>query len=163
MSDSPKQSSICKLGIPNYTMIEEILPDKERRRLKGYAIIECFQEIPCDPCTKACPKGAILPMSNINDKPEIDLDKCDGCGNCISQCPGLAIFAVKEMGRDAIVKIPHEFTAPKVGKLAKVADRQGKRIGKFPVERVLKTKSRTNIVWLKVPVELANKIRAILP
>ncbi len=154
---------IKTIGVPGREIIDRILPGKDRRAEKGYAIIECFQEIPCDPCTKACPKGAIKPMTNINEKPTLDLAKCDGCGLCIATCPGLAIFAVEEKGMDAIVKLPHEFNPPKAGKLVQVMDRQGHIIGKFPVERVMTTKSRTNVVWVKVPVELANKVRAIKP
>ena len=106
-------SKIKNCGIASQKMISNILPNKDRRQKKPYVLIECFQEIPCDPCIKACPKGAIEIVDNINNIPQVDLDKCDGCGLCIALCPGLAIFAIDETKDDfAIPKIPHEFNPP---------------------------------------------------
>ena len=61
---------------------------------KGVAIIECVQEIPCNPCVDICPFDAIS-MENINAPPIVDYEKCTGCAHCVAICPGLAIFVVK--------------------------------------------------------------------
>ena len=50
---------LIQTGIPDKEAIEAVTPD-ETRFLKGaVAIAECFQKIPCNPCTKACVKKAI--------------------------------------------------------------------------------------------------------
>lgn len=47
---------LIQTGIPDKEAIEAVTPD-ETRFLKGaVAIAECFQKIPCNPCTKACVK-----------------------------------------------------------------------------------------------------------
>jgi Fe-S-cluster-containing hydrogenase component 2 len=55
-------------------------------------VIECTQEIPCNPCEAACPKHAICIGDSITNRPCIDRTKCIACGLCISACPGLAIY-----------------------------------------------------------------------
>ena len=47
---------LIQTGIPDKEAIEAVTPN-ETRFLKGaVAIAECFQKIPCNPCTKACVK-----------------------------------------------------------------------------------------------------------
>ena len=65
---------------------------------KGVAIIECVQEIPCNPCVDVCPFDAIS-MESINAPPIVDYEKCTGCAQCVAICPGLAIFVVKTEGK----------------------------------------------------------------
>ena len=157
--------TISATGIPTSEQIEKILPDRKRREEQAYAVIECFQEIPCDPCTKICPKNAILPMENINNIPQIDYSLCDGCGLCITICPGVAIFVVDETysEKNALVKIPHEFIPPEKGTVVSGLDRSGKAVCDARVVRVVPSKSKTTTLWLEVPKELANQVRAIEP
>ena len=68
------------------------MPSKERLEQGAVAVIECAQEIPCDPCEGACPAGAIHVGELITNLPALAADKCTGCGLCIPVCPGLAIF-----------------------------------------------------------------------
>ncbi|MFP4459244.1 MAG: 4Fe-4S ferredoxin [Candidatus Zixiibacteriota bacterium] len=154
-----------KCGIASKDNINSVIPDPNRRQEKGYVIIECYQEIPCDPCVAACPKKAIKPMSNINETPIADLNICDGCGLCIALCPGLAIFAVDETREDyAILKIPHEFNPPAKGDIVEALGRDGKIMAKVEVDRVIRTKSKTSVVWLRIKDrELLQDIRAIKP
>ena len=50
-----------------------------------HPVIECTQNIPCNPCQDACPKHCIRIGSNITALPSIDPEKkCTGCGGC---CP----------------------------------------------------------------------------
>lgn len=132
------------------------------------AIVECFQRIPCDPCVEACPKGAISIKGNINNLPVTDFELCNGCGICVSICPGLAIFVLDMSYSDseALVMLPHEFIPlPRKGELVDALDREGRVRCEAEVVRVLNTKAqdRTPIVSILVPKELGMEIRAIEP
>ncbi|HNV72562.1 MAG TPA: 4Fe-4S ferredoxin, partial [Candidatus Ozemobacteraceae bacterium] len=69
-------------GIPTREEYETILPTPERMKKGPVAIIECFQDIPCDPCVTACPTKAIHMQSGITDKPHLEEKRCTGCGMC---------------------------------------------------------------------------------
>ena len=72
------------------------MPDEERMNSGAVAIIECPEHIPCNPCQEACSRGAIQLFEKITDLPVIDFERCNGCGNCIAVCPGLAIYVLKK-------------------------------------------------------------------
>ena len=38
------------------------LPDEVDKKRGPYAVIECFEEIPCNPCVVSCRFDAILPL-----------------------------------------------------------------------------------------------------
>ncbi len=127
-------------------------------------MIECVENIPCNPCVQACPKGAIAIHGDINDTPVVDFDVCDGCGVCLSACPGLAIFAVDLSGNgtNALVLLPYEFLPlPEVGESVTSVDREGNDVGDARVTRVLTAKAldRTPIVTLELPREHAMRVR----
>ena len=127
---------------------------------KGVAVIECIQQIPCDPCVAVCPVDAIS-MKDINDIPKADYDKCTGCTRCVGICPGLAIFVVKIEDDKALITLPYEFLpVPKVGDIVTALDREGKSKGKTKVMRV-KTSGKTNVVTIEVEKELAMEVRNI--
>ena len=134
----------------------------EKHLERGVAIIECVQEIPCNPCVNACPFGAIS-MENLNDLPKIDYDKCVGCGRCVSVCPGLAIFLVKIEGENGFVTLPYEMLPiPKVGEVVKVLDREGKVVGKGEIVKV-RVENKTGIITVKVDRNLIMEVRNICP
>ncbi|MGE5593949.1 MAG: 4Fe-4S binding protein [Betaproteobacteria bacterium] len=142
------------------------VPDAERLARGPCVVVECPEEIPCDPCHDACPRGAIRPFDDINHLPEVDFDKCNGCGACISACPGLAIFVVDETWRDgrALVKLPYEFVPlPKPGQHVAGLDRAGRERCAARVVRVQTSKKqdRTAVVWIEVPNALSMEIRHI--
>jgi Fe-S-cluster-containing hydrogenase component 2 len=135
------------------------LPSKEQLD-KGVAIIECVQEIPCNPCVDSCPVKAVS-MKDINAVPVVDFDKCIGCGKCIGICPGLAIFVVKTKDDKAIISLPYEFLPePIVGIKVKALDREGKNIGDAEVKKIVK-KGKTMIITIEVEKDLAMIIRNI--
>ncbi|MCS7174426.1 FAD-dependent oxidoreductase [Pseudothermotoga sp.] len=125
-------------------------------------IIECFENIPCNPCQTSCPTGAIEVPGNINSLPRIDYSKCTGCGVCVSKCPGLAIFMVKENiepGYDLVV-IPYEMLpVPKEGQKVLGLNRDGKKVCEAFVMKVLRFADMTNLVYLKVPAGFASHVR----
>ena len=88
---------IKRTGVPTKEQIKGKFPSLEQLT-KPKAIIECYQEIPCNPCSTSCPVGAITIGEDINQIPIIDFDRCTGCGMCVYSCPGLAIMvaSIKE-------------------------------------------------------------------
>jgi len=157
---------LIKIGIPTPKDIEKVKPSPQRLAKGPVAMIECFQNIPCNPCATSCPTGAIEPFKNINDLPKIDEDKCTGCGICVSSCPGLAIFIIDETysDKEAMVKIPYEYLPiPEVNSIVDVTDRAGKVVGKGKIVRVLNTKKqdRTVVISVAVPKELSMVVRGV--
>ena len=157
---------LTKTGIPTVEDIKSITPSDERFSKGPVVIVECFQEIPCDPCVTSCKPGAITKPGDINDLPTVDFDKCNGCGVCIKECPGVAIFVVDKTYSDthAVVRLPHEFLPiPLTGDFVFGLDRAGEVRGSFEVIRVVSggQKNKTTTIWLAVEQDLAMEVRAI--
>ncbi len=157
---------LSKTGVPTREQVESVKPDRERLARGPVAVIECFQQIPCDPCYTACSRGAIQPFADINDLPRIDFGKCNGCGLCVAYCPGLAVFVVDETysETEALVRIPWEFlNRPEAGQKAPGLNREGKEVALVTVKRVQPSPSKNGayILWLAVPKELAFEVRSI--
>lgn len=155
-----------KTGVPTAENVKTVTPSEERLSIGPVAIIECFQEIPCNPCTEACKQGAIQPMEDINNLPQLDPDQCNGCGVCLSRCPGLAIFIVDASysETEAIVRIPFEYVpVPQVGEKVVGLNRAGEALGTFVVNKVQSggQKNKTYTIWLVVPKELIMDVRSI--
>ena len=137
------------------------LPSEERLKKGPTAIIECIENIPCNPCVDACPFNAIS-MEKITDIPEIDYEKCIGCGTCIPACPGLAIFVVDISREKAVITIPYEFLPiPEIGDKVKALDRKGEIVSEAKVIRVKKNENKTNTVTIEVKKELGMIVRNI--
>jgi len=157
---------LTKNGVPAKEDLDPITPGEERFAAGPVALVECFQKIPCNPCVEACRRGAIIPFEDINDLPKVDFEKCNACGSCIVQCPGLAIFVVDKTYSEshAVVRLPYEFLPlPEKGQQACGMDRAGLERGFFEVVNVIPGagKNKTTTVWLAVPQELAMEVRGI--
>jgi len=151
-----------KTGIPTSADLEKIRPDKERLKEGPVAIIECFKEIPCDPCFYSCPFEAIREFEDINDKPELIAEKCTGCGNCIASCPGLAIFVVDY--NKGTISLPYEFLPlPEPGDKVTALDRAGNEVCKAEVKKVKDPakNDKTAVITIKVPKEYLMIVRNI--
>ena len=66
-------------------------PTPERQAQRPFVRLDCLYGFACNPCSFACPQKAIT-KSSTSVTPEIDYEKCTGCMQCVSHCPGLAIF-----------------------------------------------------------------------
>ncbi|MEM4257673.1 MAG: 4Fe-4S binding protein [Candidatus Thermoplasmatota archaeon] len=136
-----------------------ILPSKKQLE-KGVAILECIQEIPCNPCVDACPVHAIS-MKDINAPPVNNYDLCTGCTRCVGICPGLAIFVIKIKQGKAYVTLPYEFLPiPKVGDTVRGLDRAGVYQTDAVVTRVVR-QGKTMVITIEVPEQYALEIRNI--
>ena len=153
-------------GIPTPEEINDVFPSDERLNKGAVAVIECFEQIPCNPCHTGCKLGAIKPFADISDLPIINHDECTGCSLCIAKCPGLAIMVVDMTYSDteALIKIPYEFSPlPNEGDIVKGLDRSGEEISDVKVVKVLNPKAfdKTPVVTVAVPKDKVRIIRNI--
>ena len=130
-----------------------------------HPVMECTQNIPCNPCQDACPKGCISIGENITSLPVVvPGSQCIGCGMCVAACSGQAIFLVDEDTGDgfATVTLPYEFLPlPQKGDKGKGLDRSGKEVCEAEVVEVRSAKAfdHTNLLTMKVPKEMAMTAR----
>ena len=141
-------------------------PSKEDLRKGPIAVIECTEEIPCNPCETVCKKGAIVVGEPITNLPRIDPEKCTGCGLCIPACPGLAIFLVDLTfsNSEAAISFPYEYIPlPKEGDEVEAVNRKGEVVCKGKVLKVRNPKSydHTSVITITVPKEYVDEVRGI--
>ncbi len=135
---------------------------------KKVAVIECYTQIPCNPCEASCPTGAITIGKDINSIPKIDPSKCIGCEQCLISCPGLAIRMIHKNFDEkfSLVSLPYEMLPlPEKGDKVALADETGKIIGYGEVHSVLNNmkKNKTNSVRVKVLKNLASMVKYVYP
>lgn len=155
-------------GIPS---AEELLaspgrPSEERLEEGPVAFIECVQEIPCNPCEKACPFGAIEIGQPITNLPRLDGKKCTGCGLCISCCPGLAIFKVHKnyTAHTSLVEFPYEYyPLPREGETVPCGDRTGAYLTDGVVLKVKNPRANdsTPVITVEIPRKFCLDVRTI--
>lgn len=148
-------------------MDNETLVRKGSQTRGGIAVIECYQEIPCDVCELVCHKGAIKIGTPLTQAPSFNAGKCSGCGLCVVACPGLAIFLVDPdySEKEALVSFPYEYLpVPNVGSEVDVVNRLGTVVGKGRVLEVRHAKKfdATRLVTVAVPKQLAQEVRGIV-
>ncbi|MFP4287175.1 MAG: NADH-quinone oxidoreductase subunit I [Candidatus Izemoplasmataceae bacterium] len=144
---------IEKTGIPPLEMVKKEFPELSVL-VKAKAIIECYKEIPCNPCSTVCPVDAIFIPEDINVRPLIDFDACTGCGKCVYHCPGLAITLRQLKDGKALLTIPYEFTPlPTLGTVVNVMNREGNVITKGLIKRVTlkEIHNKTALIHLEIP------------
>lgn len=145
----------------------EAFPSADCRKKGIHPVIECTQNIPCNPCQDACRFGCIQVGDNITALPKINEDAdCTGCGMCVAGCSGQAIFLVNEAydEQHAGITFPYEFLPiPKKGARGTALSRSGKRLCPAVVADVktMKAFDHTNLVTMLVPREYAGAARFI--
>lgn len=150
-------------GVLTLEQLKSKLPPKERFEKGPVAIIECIQKIPCDPCIDVCKFEAIKKKSLVNP-PEVDYERCTGCGECVSVCPGLAIFVVNLNYKEgeAMIMIPYELLpTPKRGENYQALNREGKAVGEARIIATKMKKDYTAVVTIAVKKPFAMIVRNI--
>ncbi len=163
-------------GIPVSTTLltDGYLLENELARFPGISearadgvrpVIECTQNIPCNPCQDACKKHCIKIGDKITALPAVNgVSACTGCGMCVASCSGQAIFLVDESLGDgfATVTFPYEFLPlPQPGTHGKGLDRSGSPVCDAEIVDVksIKAFDHTNLVTMRVPADMAMTAR----
>lgn len=161
--------SIIFTGIPSPEELAACtgITGQERLEKGPVAFIECVQNIPCNPCEKACPFHAITVGQPITNLPVLDEEKCRGCGLCLPACPGLAIFRVhyNYTKTTSLVDFPYEYyPLPSPGEEEPCGNRAGEYVtqGKIIKVRNPKNNEGTAIISVEVPKEYWLQVRTIL-
>lgn len=153
-------------GLATEEQIMESFPSIDRINKGPVAVIECFQKIPCNPCVTSCRFHAIDMGDDINNLPLVSMERCIGCGACLSRCPGLAIMLVDGSRSEDFVHmtIPYEMLpCPQKDRMVRGLDREGNYLCHVRVIRVLDSKGldRTLLVTLEVPRNFMYRFRNI--
>jgi Fe-S-cluster-containing hydrogenase component 2 len=130
-------------------------------------VIECTENIPCNPCEAVCPFEAIRVGNPITNLPSVDLTHCTGCGLCIPACPGQAIFVLNpDCGNGNVeISFAYEFLPlPEKGQKIKATDRDGNYVCDGLVVRVNNAPKNdaTAIVTISVPKEFYEIVRGMV-
>ncbi len=162
------KDSIIFKGYPSIDEIKKFNTwSTDERFNKGpVAVIECVQEIPCNPCEDACRFKAIKIGNPITNCPTLDLDKCTGCGMCVAACSGLAIFIVDKTYSDneATISFPFEYLPlPKKGDEVQAVNRAGEFVCMGRVVKIMNPKINdgTVVVTISIPKEHSDIVRSI--
>ncbi|AZV56458.1 FAD-dependent oxidoreductase [Clostridium sp. AWRP] len=149
-----------------YLTDEEVIKYPGVKSIKGiHPVIECSQNIPCNPCQDACPRQCIKIGAKITSLPVVDeKSKCIGCGMCVASCSGQSIFLVNEDYEEeyASITLPYEFLPlPEKGIKGIGLDRRGKEACEAEVVGVksLPAFDHTNLLTIKVPKKMGMKVR----
>lgn len=142
-------------------------PSASYKAVGVHPVIECTQNIPCNPCQDSCPAGCIKIGENITSLPVLDQsDVCLGCGMCVASCPGQAIFLMDETSDKAgvLITVPYEFLPlPEKGAVGTALDRSGSPVCPAQVMSLRKAPAMDNtcLLTMRVPAEYAQKARFI--
>lgn len=141
-------------------------PSSSRAEKGPVAVIECLQEIPCNPCETGCSFGAISVGDPITNLPVLDEEKCKGCGNCVPVCPGLAIFIEDLSGPDNEAKVTFAYEylpLPERGAAVRATNRAGEEICEATVVDVKKPAAfnKTAVITISVSKEHVHEARGI--
>ena len=130
---------------PVRVLEEPRLPDLTRMQQRGFVQMDCLYGFACNPCSFACPHGAITKDATFT-VPYVDYDKCIGCMECVYQCPGLAIFGY-DMRKDTLF-LPIEYEVAEKEEVYLV-NNYGEKLGSGIIEKVLHKPNKTNIVRVR--------------
>ncbi len=132
-------------------------PSAERMEAAPFVVADCLYGFACNPCTFNCPHGAIS-KATTHDVPVVDYDKCVGCMNCVTHCPGLAIFGYDLNKNKVFLPIERKVDDGATGWLV---DNDGKPIGEGRVEKVLRKSNKTNLLRIQVTSPCGEELTSV--
>ena len=112
---------------------------------KPFVVADCLYGFACNPCTFSCPQRAISKLGT-HSVPVIDYERCVGCMECVSHCPGLAIFGYDL--KKNVLFLPVE-QAVEEGSEVYLVDNDGKPVGEGIIEKVLRKPNKTDVVRVR--------------
>lgn len=121
-------------------------PDADRMQQKGFVIADCLYGFACNPCSFSCPQNAIQ-KSSTSSVPIIDYEKCIGCMECVTHCPGLAIFGYNLSKNWVFLPIEH---FAEEGAEVFLVNNQGKKVGEGIIEKITRKENKTHLARVKV-------------
>lgn len=141
-------------------------PSADRMARGRVAVIECVQEIPCNPCQDACRFHAIEIGDEITKLPTLHEDLCTGCARCVAMCPGQAIVIVNQsyMDTEASVDFPYEYLPiPSAGMEVDAVNRAGEVVCRGKIIRVTQIPdfAQTAVVSMAIPKEFIHQVRGM--
>ncbi len=120
-------------------------PSTERMNQKGFVVPDCLYGFACNPCSFSCPQGAISKPTTTS-VPVVDYDKCIGCMECVSHCPGLAIFGYNL--QKSWLFLPIEYPVKEQAEVVLIND-NGEKVGEGIVEHIKINTNKTNVARVK--------------
>jgi Fe-S-cluster-containing hydrogenase component 2 len=162
------KEGILYTGVPSEEELKACpgIPSQDRMERGRVAVIECVQQIPCNPCEAACKFGAIHVGEQITNLPCLEEDRCTGCGMCVARCPGLAIVIVNRAysPTEATIDFPFEYLpCPEVGDSVEAVDRIGQYVCQGRVLKVIQAGAYAGTCVLSIAVDkqYADRVRSI--
>lgn len=139
----------------------------EIKQNKYLLIIDCFENIPCNPCESVCPNKVIIVGNPITNIPKIkNPNECIGCGMCVACCPGQAIFLVnsKYSKKKCAITFSYEFNKKfKINQNVIAIDSNGKKVcrAKIISLKVNKKYDKTVLITILIPKEKYKLVKGI--
>ena len=158
---------ICEPGILDIGKMRAhgLYPTDDRIARGPIVVLECGQEIACNPCETACPKNCIHIGDDITAMPRVD-DHCTGCGLCLVSCPGLCVFVLNGAysDKEATITMAYELTPlPTPGETVNAVNRAGHVVceGTVVSVRKLKKSDPCYALTVAVPKEHIHHVRHV--
>ena len=106
-----------------------VFPPREIIESKRVAIIECVEDIPCNPCEAACSFN-VIHKESFTKPGKVDWENCNGCAACVAACPGQSVFLQQIKDGKGYVTMPYELLPePRIGSKVALLDRAGEDVG----------------------------------
>jgi Fe-S-cluster-containing hydrogenase component 2/bacterioferritin-associated ferredoxin len=140
---------------------------REAQKQRVVASVECFEDISCNLCEKACPESAIRFPKKGRTAPEAPVlseADCTACGVCLTACPSGSIVMLheKEAVSQAQITLPWRGKqAWAVGELGDLVNRRGDLLGTGRVTAVPPPEAGVQLVQVTAPIHLAWEARGI--